>query len=78
MKKVWPPPARYAMADSDHAPTQCTPHTEVIHHLLRQADQDMTTGVPTGPAKVVDQLLLAWLRRVSEGCIPTLSIFPRF
>ena len=35
---------------------------EVILHLLRHADRERTTGVPAGPAKVVNQMPLRWLR----------------
>ena len=45
-----------------HRPWVHTVDAEVILHLLRHADRERTTGVPTGAAKVVNQMPLRWLR----------------
>ena len=45
-----------------HRPWVHTVASEVIIHLLRHADRKRTTGVPTGAAKVVDQIPLRWLQ----------------
>ena len=45
-----------------HRPWVHTADAEVILHLLRHADRERTTGVPAGPAKVVNQMPLRWLR----------------
>ena len=45
-----------------HRPWVHSLDAEVILHLLQHADRERTTGVPAGAAKVVNQMLLRWLR----------------
>ena len=45
-----------------HRPWVHTVDAEVILHLLRDADQKQTTGVPAGAAKTVNQMPLKWLQ----------------
>ena len=45
-----------------HQPWVHTVDAEVILHLLRHADRELTLGVPAGAAKVVNQMPLRWLR----------------
>ena len=45
-----------------HRPWVHTGDTEVILHLLRHTDRERIKGVPTGAAKVVNQIPLRWLR----------------
>ena len=45
-----------------HRPWVHTVDAEVILHLLRHADGELTTGVPAGAAEMVNQMPLWWLR----------------